>query len=706
MEQSLLFNYKTKIKKELKGDFFMNTNLPVVVLKGIGDKKSKLLDKMGIRTIENLLNYYPRDYERNMPITKISEIKMDEINVIEGTICFPTQNIRKRNMVLTKTKIRDNTGEIFAIWFSQPYLKNKLKIGAKYVFKGKIQYKYNIVQMSSPQIIEINKYSESINHLKPIYPLIKDISTNFMTGSIKQAIEYTRNQLKEFLPNEVREKYNLAEYNYSIRQIHDPDDYESLETAKKRLIFDEFLLFALGINLIKEHTNDVINEFNINDIPNEKKLIESLPYKLTGAQQKVWKEIKNEIKSNKAMNRLVQGDVGSGKTIIAALALLYVADNNYQACMMAPTEVLAKQHYNSITKLLDPMGVNVELLVGSMTKKQKDEIYKKLKNGEISILIGTHALIQEKVEFNNLALAITDEQHRFGVKQRENLSDKGKYPHILVMSATPIPRTLALIVYSDMDVSIIDEMPPGRQKIETYAVNTSYRERIYSFIEGEINNGRQVYIICPMVEDSETLELESVVSYSEKIKERIDNKIKVEYMHGKMKAKEKNDIMERFSNNEIDILVSTTVIEVGVNVPNATLMIIENAERFGLAGLHQLRGRVGRGKYKSYCVLITDSKNTITKKRMDIMCKHTDGFVISEYDLKLRGPGDVFGLKQHGLSEFIIGDIFRDIDILKEANGLAKDILSNDKYLESEENKYLNHKMKRYFTKRIEQISL
>lgn len=683
----------------------MNTNLPVKVLKGIGDKKSILLEKMGIKTIDNLLNYYPKDYELNIPVNKISDVKMDEINVIEGTICMITQNIRKNNIVLTKTKIRDDTGEIFVIFFSQPYLKNKLKIGTKYVFKGIVKYKYNMIQIVSPEIIEIDSYKMMINHLKPIYPLIKDISMNFITSIIEQGLSYTKDQLKEFLPEDIRTFYNLAEYNYAVYQIHKPDNNDSIEIARKRLVFNEFLLFALGLNLLKEHSTNIPNNFIINKMMNEKKLLDSLPYTLTNAQIKVWNEIKNDLQSNRAMNRVVQGDVGSGKTIIAALALTIVSDNGYQACMMAPTEVLAKQHYKSIIKILSPLGINVELLVGSMTKKQKEIVYERLENGDISILIGTHAVIQEKVVFNNLALAITDEQHRFGVKQRENLSNKGQSPHILVMSATPIPRTLALIVYGDMDVSIIDEIPPGRQKIETYTVNTSYRERIYSFVEAQINIGRQVYIICPMVEESETLELESVISYTEKIKEKLNDEIKIEYIHGKMKPKDKNNIMERFGNKEIDILVSTTVIEVGVNVPNATLMIIENAERFGLAGLHQLRGRVGRGKHKSYCVLITDSKNKITKKRMEIMCKYTDGFVISEYDLKLRGPGDIFGFKQHGLPEFHIGDIFRDINILKEANLLAKDILDNNK-LSQDEYKFLDERINKYLEKNQNQISL
>lgn len=684
----------------------MKTNLPVTELKGVGQKKSEVLEQLKISTIDDLLHHYPREYERYLPITSIKELKINEINVIEGTICEQTANVRKKHLVITKTKIRDHTGTVNIVWYGQPYLKNKFRIGDKFVFRGKAEIKYNMLQMQSPQIFTVEDYNIKLNELQPTYPLTKNLTQKSLEKIINLAIQSTYNQLKEYLPDYIRKQYNLVEYNYSIRQIHNPDSFEAMEKARQRLVFDEFLLFQLGLALIKQHVKISKNNFKFRNIDKEKEFLDALPYNLTNAQQKVWKEIKENLTSEHTMNRLVQGDVGSGKTVIAALALLYAAENNYQSCLMAPTEVLAKQHYYSITELLNPLSIEVGLLVGSMTKKEKEFVYNRLKKGELDILIGTHAIIQEKVEFNNLALAITDEQHRFGVNQREVLSSKGLSPHILVMSATPIPRTLALIVYGDMDVSIIDELPPGRKEVDTYTVNSSYRPRIYSFMENEIEKGRQIYVICPMVEESEEMELESVISYTDKLKESFPNNIIIEYLHGRMKAKEKNDIMERFAEGKINILVSTTVIEVGVNVPNASVMVIENAERFGLAQLHQLRGRVGRGEYQSYCILLTDSKNEITKKRMKVMCDSTDGFVISEFDLKLRGPGDVFGIKQHGLPEFKLGNIFEDMDVLKETNNLARKIIEKDPKLEIEDFKYLNDKITNYFKRNIDNISL
>jgi ATP-dependent DNA helicase RecG len=679
----------------------------VTVLKGIGQQKSKILEKINIKTIEDLIHYYPRDYESTKEIVNINDVVLNETNIIEGIICKQPENVRIRNLILTKTKVKDDTGDINITWFKQPYLKNKFKLGDKVCLKGKAVVKYGTKQILSPQIIDGNdSILESNKELFPIYPLTKNISQKVMYKIINTSLEYTKGQLKEFLPLNIKKEYGLCDYNYAVWQIHNPDNEHTLIEAKKRLIYDEFLMFQLGLLLIKDQAIAIDNNYNFKSHTKCNKLLENLPFKLTNAQNKVWEEIKRDVTSSKTMNRLVQGDVGSGKTVIALLSLLFAVENGYQGVLMAPTEELAKQHYISLQEMLVNLDTQVGLLVGSMTKKQKEEMYTKILSGEINILVGTHAVIQEKVEFNNLAMVITDEQHRFGVKQRETLTNKGNYPHVLVMSATPIPRTLALIVYGDMDVSIIDELPPGRQNIKTYGVTSSYRERLYNFIEKEIESGRQCYIICPMVEENEEMDLESVISYTEKIREEFGSNIRISYLHGKMKGKEKNEIMGKFAEGEIDILVSTTVVEVGVNVPNATVMLIENAERFGLAQLHQLRGRVGRGKHQSYCVLISDSKNQLTKKRIKVLEDSTDGFIIAEYDLKLRGPGDAFGIKQHGLPEFRIGSIFDDINILKETNIVAKNILEQDPQLELEDNKYLVKKIKNYFLNNVKQISL
>lgn len=685
----------------------MDVNVPVTILKGIGEKTAKTLEKMKIVTVDDLIHYYPRDYEIKKEFCKIADMQINETYLVEADVSQAPFNLRKKNMILTKMKVKDDTGVLEVTWFRQPYMQQKFSINQKVILKGKVTIKQGKKEMTSPQVLhEEERLIQSSQQLYPIYPLTKNISLKQMSEWINEGLNYTTGQLVEYLPLSIKNRFNLCEYNFALNQIHNPEDELRLSIAKKRLIFDEFLIFQLSLQMLKQECYIMDNQYEFSHDHLVSAFIDHIPFQLTNAQKKVWSEIKDDLTGNKTMNRLVQGDVGSGKTIVAILSLLLAVENNYQGTLMAPTEVLAKQHYQSLNSLLEPFNIKIGLLVGSMTKKEKNIMAEQIHNGTIQIVIGTHAIIQEPIQFNNLAIVITDEQHRFGVKQREKLAGKGHFPHVLVMSATPIPRTLALIVYGDMDVSIIDELPPGRQSIETYSVNSSYRSRIYAFLEKEIQEGRQCYIVCPAVEENDTLEIESVILYTEKLKEVLSQTIRIAYLHGKMKPKEKNEIMENFANGLIDVLVSTTVIEVGINVPNATLMVIENAERFGLAGLHQLRGRVGRGKHQSYCILITDAQTTQTKKRMEVLEKYTDGFIISEYDLKLRGPGDAFGIKQHGLPEFRIGDIFENIDILKVTHELAKELLSNDALLKGEEYKHLNNYINQNFRENLLQIPL
>ena len=523
------------------------------------------------------------------------------------------------------------------------------------------------------------KYEEKLHTLQPIYNLTAGLTNNAISKAVKQVVE-SLDLTKEHLPEEIRLHYQLAEYNYAIRGIHFPEDKEVFYHARERLVFEEFLQFILAIRKLKDSNSRMDNEYVIPLDLRTEEFQKALPFELTGAQQNVWREIQQDMASEHAMSRLVQGDVGSGKTIVAVLALLNTALKGYQAAMMAPTEVLARQHYESITSLFEAYNIPIKvvLLTGSMTAKEKRRAYDRIECGLAKIIVGTHALIQDAVYYDNLALVVTDEQHRFGVKQRESFAKKGGVPHVLVMSATPIPRTLAIILYGDLDISVIDELPANRLPIKNCVVDTSYRQTAYTFMKKQIAEGRQCYIICPMVEESEAMEAENVTDYSRMLQEEMGTQIVVDHLHGKMKQAAKDEIMERFGRNEIQILVSTTVIEVGIDVPNATVMMIENAERFGLAQLHQLRGRVGRGKYQSYCIFMTGSKAKETKKRLEILNKTNDGFKIASEDLKLRGPGDLFGIRQSGLMDFGLGDIYQDAAILQKANEAAEWLLKNN----------------------------
>lgn len=642
-------------------------------IKGVGEKTQKLFEKVGIYTVGDLIRYYPRGYDVYEEATPISEVEEGHIQTVSGAVFGKVQVSGTRNMQVTTAHIKDLTGTIQVIWFRMPFLRNTLKSGQPVTLRGKVTRRRNRLVMEHPELFcPPDKYDEKLNTLQPIYGLTAGFSNNTVMKAVKQALEGL-NLSKESLPEELRLKYQLAEYNYAVRGIHFPEDKEVFYHARKRLVFEEFLSFILSLRKLKTSNERMSNEYVMEEHPAVKELIRKLPYQLTNAQTKVWQEISENMKSDTVMSRLVQGDVGSGKTIVAVLALLNTAMNGYQGAMMAPTEVLARQHYESICKLFDTydIPVKVVLLTGSMTAKEKRKVYDRIECGLAKIIIGTHALIQDKVFYDNLALVITDEQHRFGVKQRETFANKGGVPHVLVMSATPIPRTLAIILYGDLDISVIDELPANRLPIKNCVVDTSYRNTAYAFMKKQIAEGRQCYVICPMVEESESMEAENVIDYAGELQKEMGDGILVSYLHGKMKQAQKDEIMTQFGENKIQILVSTTVIEVGIDVPNATVMMIENAERFGLAQLHQLRGRVGRGKYQSYCIFMSASKSKETKERLEILNHSNDGFQIASEDLRLRGPGDFFGIRQSGLMDFKLADVYQDSNVLKMANEAA-----------------------------------
>lgn len=642
-------------------------------IKGIGEKTQKLFEKVGVSTVGDLIRYYPRGYDVYEDAVSVSEVEEGRTQTITGTVYGRIQVSGSRSMQVTTLYVKDLTGTIKVIWFRMPFLRNTLAKAGVITLRGRVVRKRDGLVMEHPEIFyPSEKYKEKLNTLQPIYGLTAGLSNNVVSKAVKQALDGL-DLTREFLPDKIRMRYGLAEYNFAIRGIHFPEDKEVFYHARERLVFDEFLAFILTLRKLKDKNEKLENEYVISKKPEVEEFIRRLPYRLTNAQRKVWEEIASDMASDTTMSRLVQGDVGSGKTIVAVLALLNTAWNGYQGAMMAPTEVLARQHYESITRLFEEydIRIKVELLTGSMTAKEKRRAYDRIECGYAKIIIGTHALIQDRVNYDCLALVVTDEQHRFGVKQRETFAKKGRVPHVLVMSATPIPRTLAIILYGDLDISVIDELPANRLPIKNCVVDTSYRKTAYSFMRKQVAEGRQCYIICPMVEESEHLEVENVIDYASALQEEMGEEINVSYLHGKMKQTEKDDIMERFGKNEIQILVSTTVIEVGIDVPNATVMMIENSERFGLAQLHQLRGRVGRGKHQSYCIFMTGSKSKETKERLDILNKSNDGFKIASEDLRLRGPGDLFGIRQSGLMDFRLGDIYQDARILQMANEAA-----------------------------------
>ena len=685
----------------------MLNSQPISSLKGIGEKTAKLYEKLGVFTIADLLSDYPRAYDTFEPPVPVGNLMEDQVMAVCASLTKAPDLVRFNRMQMVSVYIRDITGPLQIVWFNMPYMKSNLKPGIFYVFRGRVVRKRGRLMMEQPEVYSKEAYDELAPSMQPVYSQTKGLGNKAIVKALRQALE-SRTLEREYMPSYIRKKHQLAEINYAVEHIHFPEDQSQLLFARKRLVFDEFFFFLTGVRKLNERKADRTSSYVMKPSDQVKTFLNRLPYKLTQAQMRTWSEILTDLSGGLIMNRLIQGDVGSGKTIVAFLALLTAAYNGFQAALMAPTEVLARQHYESLSQMLSKQGMEIRtvLITGSMNAKEKREAYEKIRSHQADLIIGTHALIQEKVEYDNLALVITDEQHRFGVGQRELFSDKGKDPHILVMSATPIPRTLAIILYGDLDISVIDQLPQGRQPIKNCVVNPQWRPKAYDFIRKQVEEGRQAYVICPMVEPSELLEAENVLDYTKKLRKELPSSITVEYLHGQMKGKEKNAVMERFASGDVQVLVSTTVIEVGVNVPNATVMMIENAERFGLAQLHQLRGRVGRGDFQSYCIMVNCSGEEGVSKRLDILNHSNDGFYIASQDLKLRGPGDIFGMRQSGDLEFKLADIFTDAPLLKSVSEEVNQLLDQDPELSRPEHQELKQKLDSYIEKKYEKLIL
>lgn len=658
--------------------------------------------------MRQLLHYYPREYDQYTPPVPLSDLQAGgryAIRVMLRHSVSVKGNQRKSVILL---EISEGNDKLQLTWFNMPFLRSTLKKGGTYIFRGKVQEKSGRLVMEQPEIFTLGAYQEMISHLQPVYALTKGLTSKMISRAVRQVLE-ERALEPEYLPEEIRQGYGLCEINFALEQIHFPTDTDMLQQARKRLVFDEFFFFLLTMRQLKERTESIRNAFPIRAVWATEEVIENLPFPLTQAQTRVWNEIEQDLRSSTRMARLVQGDVGSGKTILAFLAMILTAENGYQSALMVPTEVLARQHYESLCELLERSGkqeYRPMLLTGSSTAREKREIYQALEDGSCRMVIGTHALIQEKVRYRELALVITDEQHRFGVRQRTALAEKGEPPNVLVMSATPIPRTLAIILYGDLSISVIDELPARRLPIRNCVVNTSYRPNAYRFIRKQVEQGRQAYVICPMVEESEGMDAENVLDYTEHLRQVLPEEIRIRYLHGKMKSAEKNEIMDQFAGNQIQVLVSTTVVEVGVNVPNATVMMVENAERFGLAQLHQLRGRVGRGEHQSYCIFVQGNSDKETMKRLEILNHSNDGFLIAREDLKLRGSGDLLGTRQSGDMEFAIADIFRDSEELVKASQAAGEILAEDPCLEREKHRPLREALDEFSALETQEIGI